>query len=147
MNENKYLEENNTACETVTALEQKEESIVSDESNSTPELASIEMIEEDTEKSANGKKKQPAMGMAITSMILAIVSLVFIGELISAAISLTLASIAKKRGNTSGFATAGRVIGIVSVVIHVVINVIFIIFVVLLSIVSREIITGWFNMG
>jgi uncharacterized membrane protein YdbT with pleckstrin-like domain len=147
MNENKYLEENNATCETVTALEQKEESIVSDESNSTPELALIEMIEEDVEISTTGKKKQPAMGMAITSMILAIVSLMFIGELISAVISLTLASTAKKRGNTSGFATAGRVIGIVSVVIHFVIHVIFIIFVVLLSIVSRAIITGWFNMG
>lgn len=62
-------------------------------------------------------RPQPCQGMAITSMILAIVSLVCCGGPAPAVVALILSSIAKKRGNTSGFATAGKVVGIISSVI------------------------------
>ena len=50
------------------------------------------------------KKEQPAMGMAITSMILAIVSHVLGGGLPLSIIALALAVTAQKKGNTTGFA-------------------------------------------
>ena len=62
----------------------------------------------------------PGHGMAVTSMIMGILSLVFwclcIGYVIFAPLGIIFAVIAKKQGSTSSMATAGLVTGIVSLV-------------------------------
>jgi tetrahydromethanopterin S-methyltransferase subunit B len=59
-------------------------------------------------------------GMAVTSMIMGILSLVLwcicIGYIIFAPLAIIFAVVAKKQGSTSGMATAGLVTGIVSAV-------------------------------
>ncbi|MBQ8408032.1 MAG: DUF4190 domain-containing protein [Clostridia bacterium] len=61
---------------------------------------------------------QPYQGMAITSMILAIISMTCCGGFIPAIVALILSSVARKNGNTSGFAIAGKIIGTVSVILY-----------------------------
>ncbi|MCL2225567.1 MAG: DUF4190 domain-containing protein [Defluviitaleaceae bacterium] len=62
----------------------------------------------------------PGHGMAITSMIMGILSLVFwclcIGYIIFAPLAIIFAVVAKKQGSTSGMATAGLATAIVSIV-------------------------------
>ena len=80
-----------------------------------PEILPVEAAEPPAEQPAEEEKKeQPAKGMAITSMILAIASHVLGMGLPLSVVALILGCVAKKRGNTSGFATAGVIIGIIS---------------------------------
>ncbi len=57
---------------------------------------------------------QPAKGMAIAALVLGLVGLV-VAAVICGVIAICLAVTAKKKGNTSGMATAGLVLGIIDV--------------------------------
>ena len=96
------------------------------------EIVLIEVLDEDAEEPApETKKGQPAMGMAIASMILAIASQIFGGGLILSIIALVLAVTAQKKGNTTGFATAGKVIALISTILWSVLLVTFVLIIVL----------------
>lgn len=102
------------------------ESEVSVERDDISEPVSMEIIEEAEKPVMVEKKEQPAMGMAITSMILAIVSHVLGGGLPLSIIALALAVTAQKKGNTTGFAIAGKVIALISTILWSVMIVAFI---------------------
>lgn len=157
MNENNCFEDNNReensqtdelACEnTDTILVPVKEEPVEGEANAAiPETDSEEGAEESAAEEAvsvdtilavpaepviEEKKGQPAMGMAIASMILAIASHVFGGGLILSIIALVLAVTAQKKGNTTGFATAGKVIALICTILWSVVLVAFILIIVL----------------
>ena len=63
--------------------------------------------------------RPPANGLAIASMVLGIMSLVLWiavwGYIIMAPLAIILGAVAKKKGNQSGMATAGIVMGIISI--------------------------------
>ena len=67
----------------------------------------------------NMKPAQPYQGYAIASLVLGILSFFCFG-IISGALAIAFASIAKNNGNKSGMATAGLVCGIVGLVLTVI---------------------------
>ena len=58
--------------------------------------------------------KQPAHGMAIAALVCGLVGLFFFPAILGC-IATILGSVAKKKGNTSGIATGGMVLGIIDV--------------------------------
>lgn len=58
--------------------------------------------------------KQPGHGMAIAALVCGLVGLFFFPAILGA-IATILGSVAKKKGNTSGVATGGMVLGIIDV--------------------------------
>ena len=60
--------------------------------------------------------EQPAKSMAVASMIIGIISYVSINPL-GAILAIIFAAAAKKHGNTTGYATAGLVCGIVGFIL------------------------------
>ena len=75
--------------------------------------------------------QQPAMGQAIAAMICGIASIVFC-MLPAGIVAIILSNIAKKRGNTSGMATAGLITGIIGSIVSV-IYIVYIVIVVVLA--------------
>ena len=63
--------------------------------------------------------KPPGNGLAIASLVLGILSLVFwiayLGYVVMAPLAIIFGAVAKKQGNPSGMATAGIVMGIISI--------------------------------
>ena len=63
--------------------------------------------------------KPPGSGLAIAALVLGILSLVFwvayIGYVIMAPLAIIFGALAKRQGNSSGMATAGIVMGIISI--------------------------------
>ena len=76
-----------------------------------------------------GGGNPPGHGMAVTSMIMGILSLVFwhcyIGYIIFAPLGIIFAVVAKKQGSTSGMATVGLITSIVSIVSGILFLVVF----------------------
>ena len=140
MNENMNQEQNaqavEPACENadivIENVNEAEEDVIEEVIVEDDESVLIEVLDEDAEEPApETKKGQPAMGMAIASMILAIASQIFGGGLILSIIALVLAVTAQKKGNTTGFATAGKVIALICTILWSVVLVTFVLIIVL----------------
>ena len=67
-------------------------------------------------ENVGAEHEQPARSMAVASMIIGIISYVSINPL-GAILAIIFAATAKKHGNTTGYATAGLVCGIVGFIL------------------------------
>ncbi len=62
---------------------------------------------------------KPGQGMAVASMVLGIVSL-FCAAIITGILAIIFGGVAKSKGNKSGMATAGIVLGIIGIVLYII---------------------------
>ena len=66
---------------------------------------------------------QPAKGLAVASLVLGILSL-FVAAYICGALAIIFGGVAKSKGNRSGMATGGIVLGIIGIVLMIILQVI-----------------------
>lgn len=66
--------------------------------------------------------QQPAKGFAVASLVLGIIGVVCMGWLWGV-LAIIFAAVAKSKGNKSGMATAGLVLGIIALVVGIIITV------------------------